>query len=203
MVKIYTMDIRTLSDPADCPQVLDGLGKQRSEKILKCKQEKSRKQSLGAGLLLKQCFDELGIEMDAITYNVKGKPEVEGSYFNLSHSEDYVILAVGEMQIGCDIEKIQSGREGIAKRYFTEAENRYLETFEGEARIQEFYRIWTIKESYTKMTGEGMTFSKSLPEVRFEEEICIYQDGSKVSCTIKEYDMEGYKCAVCIEKVND
>ena len=197
MVEFYTMDIGKLTDPMNDPQVLENLGEQRKEKILKCKRELSRKQSFGAGLLLKQCFDKYSIDMDSIRYNEKGKPEVDGFFFNLSHSEDYVVLAVSDKPVGCDIEKIKSAREGIARRYFSDKENLYLESFQGDSRIQEFYRIWTIKESYVKMTGEGISFTKSFPEVRFEEKIYIYRDGKRLSCSIEEYEIDGYKCSVC------
>ena len=39
--------------------------------------------------------------------NENGKPIVEGICFNLSHSGDYVICAVSERPVGCDIEQIK------------------------------------------------------------------------------------------------
>lgn len=84
--------------------------------------------------------------------------------FNLSHSGDMVIMAVSAYPVGCDMEGTKTEKNGtkeekrsernlkIARRFFTEREQKAVEEGGNEA----FYRIWTRKESYIKMTGEGM-----------------------------------------------
>jgi len=58
MVKIYVSNISDLPDPKDHPEILKGLSKKRIEKTLRYRQVKDRKQSFGAGLLLKKCLFE-------------------------------------------------------------------------------------------------------------------------------------------------
>ena len=55
--------------------------------------------------------------------NPYGKPylsDVENFYFNLSHSEDWVVCAMDSNHIGIDIEKEKSIDITLAKQFFTE-----------------------------------------------------------------------------------
>ena len=52
MIVTYLLDTHTLPDPVENPELLDGLPQERIEKIRRLKHTESRKQSLGAGLLL-------------------------------------------------------------------------------------------------------------------------------------------------------
>lgn len=197
MVQLYILNVENLKDPLGHLEVLEGLSKERQEKILRYKQEHSRKQGLGAALLLKHVLNAHGLSMDNITYGKNGKPQIEGLHFNLSHSGDVVICAVSDKEVGCDIEKISDVKEGIADRFFTEKEVGYLNSFSIIEKQQEFFRLWTIKESYMKLTGEGMSLPLSGFEVIIGEGIQIYREGQLCPCVIKEYEIEGYKLAVC------
>lgn len=199
MVYVYIASVSEVPDPKECPVILEGLSEERKEKVLRCRYAKDRKQSLGAGLLLKHILNSRGIDQGQIKSGAHGKPEVEGIYFNISHSHDYVVCVVADKPVGCDIEKIGQIREGVAERFFTKKEVEYLKSFEGEEKVQEFYRIWTMKESYSKMTGEGLTLATDRMEFTFEEDVVVHRDGAKCVCFIKEYELPGYKLTVCSE----
>ena len=197
MVYVYIADIADFPDPLECPEIMKGLPEERVNKIRKYKQVKDRKQSLGAGLLLLKVFEEQGRFPKEITYGFNGKPEAEGIQFNLSHSQDKAVCVVGEKPVGVDIEKVEEIRENIAKRFFTTKENAYLDQFCEEERKREFFRLWTMKESYMKMTGEGMKLSLDRFEFDLGETIKVYRDGTLCDCYIKEYDVPGYRLTVC------
>lgn len=199
MVKIYVIDVSYLPDPKEDKAIIGLLDKDRKEKILRFRQVKNRKQCLGAGLLLKECLKEYNINIEDIRYGEHGKPEVEGIYFNISHSDDMVVCAVSEMPVGCDIEKVREERSSIAERFFTKNEVCYLNQCEENKRNQEFCRLWTIKESYMKMTGEGLSLALNQFEVEIldDNKVNIYRDGKICDCHINEYDIPGYKLAVC------
>ena len=200
MVKVYIADVLNLPDPKDNPEILIGLPEVRVRKIMKYRQVKDRKQGLGAGLLLKECLKEYDINIEEIQYGEHGKPEIEGIYFNLSHSHDKVVCVVSKMPVGCDIEKIGKVRTGIAERFFTNNEIRYMERFSGDEQREEFYRLWTMKESYMKMTGEGMSLALDRFEFFFGEEVQVLRDGRKVLGYVKEYNIPEYKLTVCSEE---
>lgn len=199
MVKTYVLDVSKLPDPKECPEVLFGLEEKRKEKIQRSRQEKDRKQSLGAGVLLKKCLEERGCSVSDIRYNEHEKPEVDGCFFNLSHSHDKVVCVTGDAPVGCDIEKKGRYREGIAERFFTDNEVGYLNQFERDRKRDEFLRLWTMKESYLKMTGEGLQLALDRIEFEFKEKVNVYRDRELCDCNIIEYEIDGYILTVCTE----
>ena len=202
MVCVYVLKVQDLPDPAAESGVMEGLWEERKEKILRYKLEQSRKQSLGAGLLLKWALKKHGAAVEQLSYGVNGKPEAEGVFFNLSHSGQWAVCAISDGPVGCDVEEIASVREGIAERFFTENEVQHLAQFEGERRNEEFFRLWTLKESYMKMTGEGMSLGLDRFEFDMDGQPIVKRDGAICDCHIKEYELPGYKLAVCAESAD-
>lgn len=91
--------------------------------------------------------------------NLYGKPFVSQYphfHYNISHSGEWVVCAVHEKEIGVDIEKVLPFDLKIAKGLFTEEEYKNLLN-EKEERVSSFYDIWTLKESYIKAVGKGMS----------------------------------------------
>lgn len=193
MVYVYVADITCLPDPLEVPELMEGLSEERKNKIVCYKQSYNRRQSLGAGLLLKRVLERYGMHEEDVFWGENGKPELEGIYFNLSHSHNTVVCAVGEKPIGCDVEKERGSKtKKLAERFFCETEITYLQTHK-----EEFFRLWTIKESYVKMTGEGLRLPLNQFEVRFEERTKIYRDARECDCYVKEYEIPGYRLSVC------
>ena len=102
----------------------------------------------------------------AFTYGRDGKPSIApGSsgpevQFNISHSRDLALFAIaGDRRTGIDIEWTggSSPFEGVAKRFFSPAEQATLAEATPEARRRAFYRIWVRKEAYLKGRGEGIS----------------------------------------------
>ena len=97
-----------------------------------------------------------------------GKPEISEPAstlkFNLSHSEDYIVLAVTrQYDVGVDIEYIRrkSDYAAIADRYFSDPENVDLAASPIETRRGRFYDYWTLKEAHVKARGLGLAASLS------------------------------------------
>lgn len=89
-------------------------------------------------------------------------PACDWLRFNLSHSADLAVVAVAHgREVGVDVEVTRAGRrmEGIAGRWFNEAEAAALETLEGAEQEATFYRLWARKEAYLKATAEGIAGS--------------------------------------------
>lgn len=205
MVKIYAVDITNLPDPLETPDMMENLPKNRKQRITKSRQSEARKQSLGAGLLLGCILKERGFSDLQIGFGPNGKPEVEGIFFNLSHSKTMVICAIGDKAVGCDIELISVAPEKVADRFFHESEKKYLNEISKGKRNQEFYRLWTMKESYIKMTGEGMQLPLQQFELLHGEYVQVYRDGRPQNCFIKEYELSQdnnlqYQVSVCAEE---
>lgn len=78
--------------------------------------------------------------------------------FNLSHSDNLMICAIGyHLAIGLDIEKISINYDmRIAERFFSVYENTLLNSLSDPEKMQIFFQLWTGKEAITKMTGKGL-----------------------------------------------
>lgn len=200
MVYVYAADVAHLPDPKEVTEWMEGLPEERKQKILRYKQSKDRKQSLGAGLLLKHVLYRHGTDMENIRLGEYGKPELDGICFNLSHSQEMVVCAISDKAVGCDIEKMGNAPERIAERFFCENEIKYLESFKNEKKDREFYRLWTMKESYMKMTGEGMHLELNQFEFIFEDRVKVVRGGKICPCFVKEYALPDYKLTVCAEE---
>ena len=173
--------------------------KYRQQKIDNYLDEKDKRLSLGAGLLLKYALKQCGIEGDlSIETKHNNKPYIAGKdiYFNLSHSGDKVMCVISSSEVGCDIEKIRNINLDIAKRYFFGSEYDLIKKQKSQKNKNDmFFRLWTLKESFMKVTGLGFRLSLS--------DFCIYFDGDtpkvkqNVSNTLyyfKEYNVfEDYK----------
>ena len=200
MVYIYAADVTNLPDPKEFPELVEGLEEKRIEKTLRYRQELDRKQSFGAGLLLRHALKLHGMTLRDVHYGQNGKPAMEGICFNLSHSHEMVVCTVSKNEVGCDIEKITKAPGRIAGRFFCKNEIRYLDQFEGKEKELEFFRLWTMKESYMKMTGEGMQLALNRFEFLLGDSIKVYRDGEVCNCHLKEYDIPGYKMTVCAKE---
>lgn len=85
----------------------------------------------------------------------QGKPYADNCYVSISHSGDMVAVCKSDIPIGIDIEKIDDARNftKIANRYFHGKEK---ELFNDNPTADTFYDIWTKKEAYTKIDGNGV-----------------------------------------------
>jgi len=131
----------------------------RKESIRAYVRDADKARCLVSGLLLREIC---GIMDDSqLVYGENGKPYLKNSrmYFNISHSDDYVVLAISNREIGVDIEKITPFDERVAFRCFTQQELEMVHEGGNEA----FFRLWTAKESVMKASGLGF----SLPPETF------------------------------------
>lgn len=91
-----------------------------------------------------------------------GKPILTGPAqgrlaFNMSHSGDFALIAIGTPSaIGVDLELIAPPRAGVAKNFFSAAENEALAALSGAALAAGFTRLWTRKEAVIKAVGLGL-----------------------------------------------
>lgn len=138
------------------------LPEERKELVDRAGKEEIARKRLYTGAFL-QCVlsKETGIAVENLRYkyNEWGKPELaeEGVYFNLSHSGDYVVLAVSDFPIGIDIEYKSKNYMSLAKRCFCKEEYEDIVAVEEEwERRRRFLEYWTMKEAYIKYVGEGL-----------------------------------------------
>ena len=82
------------------------------------------------------------------------KPHLENTYFNISHSENHVIVALSKkIEIGVDIEKLKYVRIDAFKNLFSEHEFQIIKEDKSNST---FYEFWTKKEAALKTIGSQL-----------------------------------------------
>lgn len=108
--------------------------------------------------------------------NAYGRPEIAGPAgvphlrFNLSHTAGLVACLVTlEHEVGVDVEQAERGGDllKIAERFFSPREAAELRGQPQGRQRDRFLEYWTLKESYIKARGLGL----SLPLQRFSFEL--------------------------------
>lgn len=196
--ELERFDIEKMTQLLDC---------KRRQRINQIKRKEDRLRSIGAGLLLKYGYLQRGYteedwEVLEIKEEKNGKPYVQDGefHFSLSHSGEWILCAVDSQEVGIDIEQIKDYREKVAERFFSQIEVRKLQQEEIQNRRELFYQLWTAKESYTKLTGTGLTIP--LSEVVCEvENNRIYDCGQSEYAKIEYIDtIEQYMICVCVKE---
>lgn len=125
---------------------------ERQQKIARYRFEQDKLLSLAAGLLIRRAVGE-----SALYFGAHGKPYAEnGVWFSVSHSGRIAAIAVSENEVGLDVEQIpDESRLKFAERFCHPGEQAYIAAAD-DKRLA-FCEIWTRKEAYLKMTGEGIT----------------------------------------------
>ena len=59
--------------------------------------------------------------------------------------------------VGIDVEKIVPLSLAFASNLFAPQENQVLSSTTGDAKLEYFYQLWTLKESYMKAIGKGLS----------------------------------------------
>ena len=184
---------------------LSSLPAWRRKKALQYKKLDDRKRSVLAFVLLQHALrEEYGIaEIPEFVYNEFGKPSLPNLsiHFSLSHCKDAVVCAVSDHNIGVDVENIVPYKSDVAQRVCTEAELEMLE--QSENKDSDFIKLWTMKESFLKAIGCGL--SRSMREV--ESRVCeitnllIIQQEGYVANVVME---SGKLCiSVCCEQKSE
>lgn len=188
-MKLYLSDIKTLELEEKYVSQLD---EKRREKLFKLCKEDDKKRSLAAGLLLN---DIVVSAYGEVFVGEFGKPYVKnGVCFNLSHSGDYVLLAVDEKSIGCDIEQVQEKKfEALGKIVFQQNEREILG--KSDNKEMDFYKMWTQKEAFLKAVGEG--FHRECRSVDLS--LCENVIDNNKKFYFKRYDFDDYCVCVCCE----
>jgi len=191
-LKVYAADTSVLYDQTLFENLYGRVSEYRRRKTDKMRLKNDRCLSIGVEFLLMCACSDFGIDygkMD-MAENEFAKPEFKNGrlHFNLSHSGERAMCIMSDMPVGCDVEKIGPANMNIAKRFFSQDEN------ESVKNNDDFYRIWTQKESYIKCTGLGM----HTPMDEFS--VLAVSKGAEYSLFAPDA-IDGYRYAWCVRNL--
>ena len=113
--------------------------------------------------------------------STRGKPLFAGlddRWFSLSHSGGLALCALSDRPVGVDVELVRPRRPGLPAYALSERE---LAAFDGS--WQDFYRLWTLKESWCKREDTPLFPPRRVP--------------ASPPCPHKSYAGEGWRGTVC------
>ena len=191
MYKLYAFFDIDQIDSSILRKCIHYLPEERRAKALRYRRELDVKLSVISYLLLLYVlFKEHGLSSPAIAYTGSGKPYLQDHpdiHFNISHCPAGCICAVSDAPIGVDIQDTRPFSIDIGKHCCSQEELGILKKSNDPA--VEFTRMWAMKESYLKMTGEGICHS--LPSI----------DTSTLSRKIQTFEYNGCYIAVAPQKL--
>lgn len=115
--------------------------------------------------------------------NSYGKPFIASPklpaplYFNLSHSVDAIAVVISrDSEVGVDVERVRSldrtqdkssSHLNISQSFFTENEHRNIVNLAYDDGFLLFWKLWTLKEAYTKYRGMGLSLGLKCIDIAF------------------------------------
>lgn len=202
-MKIYSVKVSRISTP-QLQKLLSLIEENRKNRIMKFTNKKDLIRSLIGEVLIRTLILKLlCIENKLIKFNINkyGKPYLENFpnfHFNISHSGDYVVCAIDNMNIGIDIEKIVNiNYKAISMSFFTQQEYQYIINKDLSEQLSTFYALWTLKESYIKFLGTGLSKKMNSFFINIKENQNIKVCADSIY-TLKTFNViPNYKISVC------
>lgn len=114
-----------------------------------------------------------------------GRPELTGPVaqdwlcFNLSNTDGLVACVVAHArEVGVDVEAMDrnANAPGVAERFFAPAEVAALKALPEAAQHRRFFQYWTLKESYIKARGLGLSIPLDQFAFRIADQITVECD---------------------------
>ncbi|MGL4696426.1 4'-phosphopantetheinyl transferase family protein [Enterococcus larvae] len=164
MIQLYAIDLNNYKEIGGYTRFFSLLDEKRLLRIHSFDFEKDRLVCSLAGLLLhyisRNCYKMSELET-ILVYNSQGKPQFKNSpfHFSISHSGNWLLCAWSNQLVGIDVEKVEVIPDylDIAKQFFHPCEYENLKQKNPAKQLQDFYKLWTAKESYVKYSGEGLS----------------------------------------------
>ena len=158
--------------------------------LISIKELSKEAQHSHAHRLLRECLKPYGIdytENTAVEYGELGKPSLKERpdiHYNVSHAEGIAVAVSGKKECGVDAESVRAYRPNVIKRAFSEREKTLIEATPEEERDLLFFRLWTLKESYVKAIGIGVSYPMNTVEFSFE--------GDRIVTDVEGYSFRQY-----------
>lgn len=144
----------------DLPAALAAVPAQRRGLALRYRRELDQRLCVAAWLLLQQALS-LGWGIQQVPPLVPmpgGKPVLQGLsgiHFNISHCDQAAAVVVDSRPVGIDVESITPCDPDLLEHTMS-ADERSLIAASPNPDVA-FTRLWTMKESLLKLTGQGIT----------------------------------------------
>lgn len=205
MVEVYAVKIDQIIDSAGFGRLMACVAPEKRDRIQRFYRIEDRQRALIGDVLIRYLLcNKLQLDNEELIFDKTefGKPFLVNDnkiHFNISHSEEWVLGAVHNLPVGVDVEIIRPIDYQIAARFFSKSEYLNLMNKEGRAKLEYFYEIWTLKESYIKAVGKGLSIPLESFSLNLDEDPINIETGEELGkYYFNRYNLdERYKVAVC------
>lgn len=181
-MEYFIYNIENLTD-SEYEKWFSLMTKEKQDRVSRYKDFERRKCSVAGEKLVKDYIGKsLNISPEALVIltDKNGKPYIESCpiHFNISHCENTLVYAFSDEEIGIDIEKIKPIPISVLNRFFSTEEQEFVlgkplnesesEDYYKPQILENFYRIYTLKEAICKKSGigiKGLKAAEALPFV--------------------------------------
>lgn len=163
-MQVYFCELSYVWKEADMKRYLSAVSEGKRTRIYGMRNKVDKKLTLYADILIRLlACRSYGLKNSELSFteNEYGKPAIIGYpkfCFNISHTQNAIAAGVNDAPVGIDIEKVGRESAGIAKRFFTQDERRYIYRCSNDAD-RRFFEVWTRKEAYLKYLGCGLSMT--------------------------------------------
>lgn len=150
--------------PTEYDRCLALMEPERRKQVLKLRHEPRKKATVLGEWMAKTILAEMSgtpLEEIHLLRTEKGKPYAEGlPFFSITHSDEYVAVAVSDRPVGIDMERLRPADPRLAERI--------------GADPTRFFEEWTAKEAHYKIYG-----NPDFKSIRYQElsPLHFYQEG--------------------------
>lgn len=133
------------------------------------KGKKKWETSCGRDLLKFALNNEYRLSLDELSMSIGeyGKPyfsDRQDIFFNISHSDGMAAVIIADRSVGIDVQSVRPIKQRMIEMICGDREKKFIA--ESNDKDECFIKLWSLKESYIKAIGQGMSFS--MKKVNFD-----------------------------------
>lgn len=162
-LRIYGINLDHLLENDIFIRLLSVVSEEKRQRVQRFyKYEDAQRTLMGDVLTRYLICSKLRIKNQELVFreNEYGKPFLTGNHgieYNISHAGKWVICGIDYLPVGIDVEQIKPIDISIVDRFFSEREAEAIMQKDTHEREAFFYDLWTLKESYVKAVGRGLS----------------------------------------------
>ena len=154
-------------------------------------------------LAIRHLLQQTQLPTTALSYTPEGKPQLEGQNISITHSHDFVMIALSSRTIGIDIERCTPRILRLAPRFTPWQAPLDMDE---PTQIQAYTQLWTIKEALYKIADQpSVRFYEDLQVLHFEplaphqQALVTHPEGNK-AYKVQSFFWEGYVWSMVSEE---
>nr|MCR5746144.1 4'-phosphopantetheinyl transferase superfamily protein [Lachnospiraceae bacterium] len=177
-IRVYIADYIKLGLNDTWENLFEHLPYDDRERIGRFKIEADRIRGTVGTLLIRSMAERVFPDEEIVIGRTEmGKPYLygkEGYEFSLSHSGDMIVLAVGRLPVGVDVEIVKEKDWRMFHRFLSKEEMKMIEG-DKDPEIR-FFEVWTVREAFSKEEGQGLRILDDVFKVDYDRKKISYKD---------------------------